>query len=306
MNIQLKKPLGLSLQTQTLDFRVLSTFDVILVHHSQTELIAEISTAFPDAVYSLDQELLRYHMIDSPVMITLSSDISNILELHLQQCELLSRHHGILTLLDYTAPNIRARKTRISAKEYLPDEPEWQQSKNNTNNLDEFKPDTQQVAHTLSLNQIIQKREQKKHFRYLDAQVLIHLLPLNQHAYIANRYGYPKRLWLPLDNHWHSLDNINHYKPNQIRSAQRLPSYCPLTQTQLDNISMLNRFFAKKGIEGSDLILNHYSILLNWLDKANTQLITATHLINPVDRMTMINRWLYECYEKSGLVTSDN
>lgn len=303
MNIQLKKPLGLSLQTQTLDFRVLSTFDVILVHHSQTELIAEISTAFPDAVYSLDQELLRYHMIDSPVMITLSSDISNILELHLQQCELLSRHHGILTLLDYTAPNIRARKTRISAKEYLPDDPEWQQLIVNTTDVDNSKQDAKQIASSLGLNQIIQKGCQKKHFRYLDAQVLIHLLPLKQHHYIANRYGYPKRLWLPVNGSWHSLNNIYHYKPNQVSAAQRLPRYCPLSQAQLDNISILNRFFAKKGIEGSDLILNYYGTLLGWLHKANTQLITATHLTNPVDRMTMMNRWLYECYEQSNLVT---
>lgn len=298
---QIEKPLSVSLQTQSLDFRALSTFDVMIVHHNQTELIEEISTAFPNAIYSLQQELLSYHMIDSPVMITLTSDIINILEAHLQHCELLSCHHGILTLLDYTAPNIRAQKTRISAKEYLPDELEWQQSIVNATDVDASKPDAKQIARLLGLNQIIQKGSQKKHFRYLDAQVLIHLLPLNQHQYIANRYGYPKRLWLLLDNHWHSLDNIHHYKSNQVRLAQRLPSYCPLNQTQLDNISMLNRFFAKKGIEGSDLILNHYGTLLGWLDKVNRQLIKATHLTNPVDRMTMINRWLYECYEQSGL-----
>lgn len=303
MNIQPEKPLSVSLQTQTLDARVLSTFDVMIVHHSQTELIGEINSAFPDAIHSLQQELLRYHMIDSPVMVMLSPDISNILEVHLQHCELLSRHHGILTLLDYTAPNIRARKTRISAQEYLPDEPEWQQSTASTTDVNSFKLDAKPVASTLSRNQIIQKQGQKKNFRYLDAQVLIHLLPLKQHHYIANRYGYPKRLWLPLDNHWYSLDNIHHRKPNHVRSAQRLPSYCPLSQTQLDNISMLNCFFAKKGIEGSNLILNHYGTLLSWLHKANTQLISATHLTNPVNRMTMINRWLYECYEQSGLVT---
>ena len=306
MTIQPEKPLSVSLQTQTLDARVLSTFDVMIVHHSQTELIGEINSAFPDAIHSLQQELLSYHMIDSPVMVTLSSDISNILEMHLQQCELLSRHHGILTLLDYTAPNIRAYKIRISAKEYLPDEPEWQQPIVNTTDVEASKPDAKQIARLLGLNQIIQKSGQKKLLRYLDPQVLIHLLPLAQHAYITNRYGYPKRLWLPLDDHWHSLNNLHYYEPQQVRSVQRLSSYCPLSQTQLDNISMLNRFFAKKGIESSNLILNHYGTLLSWLDKANAQLTAATHLTNPVDRMTMMNRWLYECYEQSGLVTLDN
>ncbi|MBE0444809.1 hypothetical protein [Psychrobacter sp. FME5] len=306
MNIQPKKTLSVSLQTQSLDFRALSTFDVMMVHHSQTELIEEINSAFPDAIHSLQQELLSYHMIDSPVMITLISDILNILEVHLQQCELLSHSHGLLALLDYTAPNRRAHQTRMSAKEYLPDEIEWQQIDKDINALENFKLNAEQIAYTLSLNQIIQKSGKKKHFRYLDAQVLIHLLPLNQHAYIANRYGYPNRLWLSMDNSWYSLDSIHHYKPEQVRQVQRLPSYCPLTQNQLDSISTLNRFFAKKGIDGTELILNHYSSLLNWLDKANTQLTAATHLTNPVDRMTMMNRWLYECYEQSGLVTLDN
>ena len=303
---QIEKPLSVSLQTQSLDFRALSTFDVMIVHHSQTELIGEINSAFPDAIHSLQQELLSYHMIDSPVMITLSSDISNIIEVHLQQCELLSRHHGILTLLDYTAPNIRAHKTRISAKEYLPDDPEWQQPIVNATDIEASKPDAKQIARVLGLNQIIQKGGQKKHFRYLDAQVLIHLLPLQYHHYIANRYAYPKRLWLPLGNDWHSVDNIHHYIVDSKSYIQHQPSYCPITQSQLDAISILNRFFAKEVIDGSDLILNHYEALLSWLDKANTQLTTATHLTNPVDRMTMINRWLYECYEQSGLVEIDN
>ncbi len=306
MNIQPEKPLSISLQMQMLDFRAFSTFDAVIVHHGQTELIEEINSVFPDAVYSLEQELLRYHMIDSPVMITLSSDISNILEVHLQQCELLSRHHGILTLLDYTAPNIRARKTRISAKEYLPDDPEWQQPIVNATDIEASKPDAKQIARVLGLNQIIQKDSQKKHFRYLDPQVLIHLLPLKHHHYIASRYGYPKRLWLSLNNDWQSIDSIHHHQPKQVTTAQRQPSHCPLLQVQLDNISLLNRFFAKKGIEGSELILNHYGALLSWLDKANTQLIAATHLTNPVDRMTIMNRCLYECYQQSGLVTSDN
>ena len=304
MNIQPEKTLSVSLQTQTLDFRVLSTFDVILVHHSQTELIEEISTAFPNAIYSLEQELLSYHMIVSPVMITLTSDIINILEAHLQHCELLSRNNGLFALLDYTPPNIRANKTRISAAEYLPQLPEWQQLDITDEN--EWLLDTVQLAKTLGFNQIIQKGGKKKNLRYLDAQVLIHLLPLNQHHYIANRYAHPQRLWLPLGDNWYSLDNIHHYKPDQIMQAQRLPSYCPLTQIQLDNISVINRFFAKKGIEGSNLILSHYGTLLRWLDKSNTQLTSATHLTNPVDRMTMMNRWLYECYEQTGLVTLDN
>ncbi|WP_025651046.1 MULTISPECIES: hypothetical protein [Psychrobacter] len=306
MNIQPEKSLSVSLQTQTLDARVLSTFDVMIVHHSQTELIGEINSAFPDAIYSLQQELLSYHMIDSPVMVTLSSDISNILEMHLQQCELLSRHHGILSLLDYTAPNIRAYKTRISAKEYLPDEPKWQQPIVNTTDIEASKPDAKQIARLLGLNQIIQKGSQKKHFRYLDAQVLIHLLPLKQHHYIANRYGYPKRLWLALGSDWHSMDNVHHCIADAKNYIQHQSSYCPITQSQLDDISIFNRFFAKKGIEGSDLIVNHYETLLSWLDKANNQLVAATHLTNPVDRMTMMNRWLYECYEQSDLVTSDN
>lgn len=303
---QIEKPLSISLQTQSLDFRVLSTFDVMIVHHSQTELIGEINSAFPDAIHSLQQELLSYHMIDSPVMVTLSPDISNILEVHLQQCELLSCHHGILTLLDYTAPNIRAYKTRISAKDYLPDDPEWQQPIVNATDVDASKPDAKQIARLLGLNQIIQKGSQKKHFRYLDAQVLIHLLPLKQHYYIANRYGYPKRLWLPLSNDWHSVDNIHHCVADSKNYIQYQSSYCPITQNQLDDISVLNRFFAKKGIEGSDLILNQYETLISWLDKANTQLTAATHLTNPVDRMTMTNRWLYECYIQSGLADIDN
>lgn len=303
---KIEKPLSVSLQTQTLDFRAFSTFDVVIIHHRQTELIAEIGNTFPDALYLLEQELLRYHLIDSPIMVVLSAEITNILETHLQECELLSRNHGLLTLIDYTPAEIRANKTRISAQEYLPNEPEWQQSPANTNDVNLFKLDTKQVAHTLSLNQIIQKSGQKKLLRYLDPQVLIHLLPLAQHAYITNRYGYPKRLWLPLDDHWHSLNNLHHYEPQQVRSVQRLSSYCPLSQTQLDNISMLNRFFAKKGIEGSNLILNHYEVLLSWLDKANTQLTAATHLTNPADRMTMTNRWLYECSEQSGLAKIDN
>lgn len=301
MTIQPKKPLSVSLQTQTLDARVLSTFDIMIVHHSQTELIDEINSAFPDAIYSLQQELLSYHMIDSPVMVTLSSDISNILEAHLQQCELLSRHHGILSLLDYTAPNIRAYKTRISAKEYLPDDPEWQQLIVNAADVEASKPDAKQISRVLGLNQIIQKGGQKKHFRYLDVQVLIHLLPLQHYHYIANRYGYPKRLWLALGSDWHSVDNIHNHTADSKSYIQHQPSYCPLTQKQLDNISTLNRFFAKKGVEGNKLILNHYKALLGWLDKANTQLTAATHLTNPVDRMTMMNRWLYKCYEQSGL-----
>lgn len=301
MNIQPEKPLSISLQTQMLNARVLSTFDVMIVHHSQTELIEEIHSVFPDAIYSLEQELMRYHMIDSPVMVTLSSDISNILEVHLQQCELLSRHHGILTLLDYTAPNIRAHKTRISAKEYLPDEPEWQQLTVNTTDIEASKPDAKKIARVLGLNQIIQKGSQKKHFRYLDPQVLIHLLALKQYHYISNRYCYPKRLWLSLNNDWQSIDSIHHYQPAHSVAIQTQPSYCSLTHTELNNISMLNRFFAKKGIDGNDLILNHYEPLLSWLEKANTQLTAATHLTNPVDRMIMLNNWLYECYEQSGL-----
>ncbi|MEN6670391.1 hypothetical protein AAJP47_08450 [Psychrobacter sp. B38] len=306
MNIQPEKPLSISLQTQTLDARVLSTFDVIIVHHSQTELISEINSAFPDAIHSLQQELLSYHMIDSPVMVTLSSDISNILEVHLQQCELLSRHHGILTLLDYTAPNIRVHKTRISAKEYLPDDSEWEQSIVTATDIEASKPDTKKIARVLGLNQIIQKGNQKKHFRYLDAQVLIHLLPLQQHHYIANRYGYPKRLWLALGSDWCSLDKIHDCVLDSKSYIQHQSSYCPITQSQLDNISMLNRFFAKEVIDGNDLIFNHYEALLSWLDKANTQLTAATHLTNPVDRMTMMNRWLYECYEQSSLAEIDN
>lgn len=306
MNVQSIKPLSMSLQTQTLDSRVLSTFDVVVIHHSQTELINEISNTFPDAMYSLAQELLRYHLIDSPIMVVLSDDIITILEIHLQQCELLSRHHGILTLLDYTAPNIRAYKTRVSAQEYLPDELEWQQSKNSTNNLHEFKLDAAQIAHTLSLNQVIQKSGKKKHLRYLDAQVLIHLLPLQQHHYIANRYGYPKRLWLALGRDWYSVDNIHHHTADSKSYIQHQSSYCPITPNQLDDISILNRFFAKEGIDGSALILNHYEALLSWLDKANTQLTAATHLTNSVDRMTMMNSWLYECYEQSGLAEVDN
>lgn len=306
MNIQPEKPLSLSFQTQMLDFRVFSTFDAVIIHHSQTELIKELTSVFPDAVYSLEQELLRYHMIDSPVMITLSSDISNILEVHLQQCELLSCNHGLLALLDYTLPNIRAHKTRISAKEYLPDEPEWQQPIVNATDVDAFKPDAKQIAHLLGLNQIIQKGSQKKHFRYLDAQVLIHLLPLKQHHYIANRYGYPKRFWLTLNSNWYSLDKIHDCVPDTKSYIQHQSSYCPIAQNQLDDISILNRFFAKNGIDSSDLILNHYETLLSWLDKANTQLIVATHLTNPVDRMTMMNRWLYEYYEQSGLAEIDN
>lgn len=301
MNIQPEKPLSISLQTQTLDARVLSTFDVMLVHHSQTELIEEIHSVLPDAVCSLEQKLLRYHMIDSPVMITLTSDISNILELHLQRCELLSRNHGLLALLDYTVPNVRAHTTRISAKEYLPDEFEWQQLTVDTTDIETSKPNVKQIARLLGLNQIIQKGNQKKHFRYLDPQVLIHLLPLKQHRYIANRYAHPQRLWLPLGDNWHSADNIRHYIPDNTNYIQHQPGYCPLTQTQLDDISTINRFFAKKGIEGSELILNHYGALLSWLDKANTQLTAATHLTNPLDRMTMMNRWLYECYEQSRL-----
>lgn len=301
MNIQPEKPLSISLQTQTLDARVLSTFDVMMVHHSQTELIEEINSVSPDAVYSLEQELLRYHMINSPVMITLSSDISNILEVHLQQCELLSRHHGILTLLDYTAPNTRAHKTRISAKEYLPDEPEWQHSTVNTADIETSKPNVKQVARLLGLNQIIQKGNQKKHFRYLDPQVLIHLLPLKHHQYIANRYGYPKRLWLPLNNHWQSIDNIHHYKSEAVISVQRFPDYCPLSKIQLDNISLLNRFFSKEGIDGITFILDYYITLLNWLDKANAQLAAVPNLTNPVDRMIVLNNCLYECYEQSEL-----
>ncbi|WP_201581130.1 hypothetical protein [Psychrobacter glacincola] len=161
MNIQPEKPLSVSLQTQTLDARVLSTFDVMIVHYSQTELIGEINSTFPDAIHSLQQELLSYHMIDSPVIVTLSPDISNILEVHLQECELLSRNHGLLTLIDYTPAEIRANKTRISAQEYLPNEPEWQQSPATTNDLNLFKLDTKQVAHTLSLNQIIYKGGKK-------------------------------------------------------------------------------------------------------------------------------------------------
>lgn len=306
MNIQPEKPLRLSLQTQTLDARVLSTFDVMIVHHSQTELIGEINSAFPDAIHSLQQELLSYHMIDSPVMVTLSPDISNILEVHLQQCELLSRHHGILTLLDYTAPNIRAYKTRVSAKEYLPDDPEWQQPIVNATGVEASKLDVKQIARLLELNQIIQKGSQKKHFRYLDAQVLIHLLPLKQHHYIANRYAHPQRLWLPLGDEWYSLNHIHYYTADSTRYSQGQPSYVPLTQNQLDDISILNRFFAKKGIDGTELILNHYGTLLSWLDKANTQLTAAPHLTNPVDRMTMMNRWLYECYEQSDVVKIDN
>lgn len=305
-NIQSDQSININLQTQNLDFRVLSTFDMVIVHHNQTELIDEISTTFPDSVHSLEQELLRYHMIDSPVVVVLNTEIINILETHLQQCELLSLNHGLLTLLDYTPPNIRAYNTRVSAQEYLPDELEWRQSKNSTNSLDEFELDAEQIAHVLSVNQIIQKKGKKKHFRYLDVQVLLHLLPLNQHQYIANRYGYPKRLWLPVGNEWHSLDNINHYTADPKNYMQHQSSYCPLTQIQLDNISMLNRFFAKKGIEGSDLILNHYGTLLGWLDKVYAQLIAAPHLTNPVDQMTMINRWLYECYEQSNLVTLGN
>ena len=301
MNIQPEKPLSLSFQTQMLDFRVFSTFDVVIVHHSQTELIKGITSVFPDAIYPLEQELLRYHMIDSPVMITLTSDISNILELHLQRCELLSRNHGLLALLDYTAPNVRAHTTRISAKEYLPDEPEWQQSTVSKTNIDTSKLDVKQIAHMLSLNQIIQKGNQKKHFRYLDAQVLIHLFSLNQYRYIANRYGYPKRLWLPLNNHWQSVDNIHHYIADTKSYVQCQSGYCPITQSQLNNISLLNRFFAKEAIDGSDLILNQYEALLSWLEKANTQLTAATHLTNSVDRMTMMNRWLYKCYEQSRL-----
>lgn len=301
MNIQPEKPLTLSSQTQTLDFRVFSTFDAVIVHHSQTELIEEINSVFPNAIYSLEQEVLRYHMIDSPVMITLSSDISNILELHLQRCELLSRNHGLLALLDYTEPNVKAHTTRISAKEYLPDEPEWQHSTITTTDVETSKPNVKQIARLLGLNQIIQKGSQKKHFRYLDAQVIVHLLPLNQHHYIANRYGYPQRLWLPINNHWQSVDAVHHYQPEQVTTAQRQPRYCPLSQVQLDSISLLNRFFAKEGIDGTMLILNHYITLLSWLNKANTQLTAATHLTNPVDRMIMLNSWLYECYEQSGL-----
>ncbi|WP_201512424.1 hypothetical protein [Psychrobacter alimentarius] len=306
MNIQPEKPLSISLQTQMLNARVLSTFDVMIVHHSQTELIEEIHSVFPDAIYSLEQELMRYHMIDSPVMVTLSSDISNILEVHLQQCELLSRHHGILTLLDYTAPNIRAYKTRVSAKEYLPDDPEWQQPIVTVTDIEAFKPDTKQIARLLGLNQIIQKGGQKKHFRYLDAQVLIHLLPLQQHHYIANRYGYPKRLWLAFGSDWCSLDKIHDCVLDTKSYIQHQSSYCPIAQNQLDNISILNRFFAKEVIDGNDLIFNHYEALLSWLDKANTQLTAATHLTNPVDRMTMMNRWLYECYEQSSLAEIDH
>ena len=306
MNIQPEKPLSLSFQTQMLDFRVFSTFDVVIVHHSQTELVKEITSIFPDAICSLEQELLRYHMIDSPVMITLTSDISNILEVHLQRCELLSRHHGLLTLLDYTAPNIRARKARISAKEYLPNEPEWQHSTITTTDIETSKPNVKQIASLLGLNQIIQKGSQKKHFRYLDPQVLIHLLPLKHHHYIASRYGYPKRLWLSLNNDWQSIDSIHHHQPKQVTKAQRQPSHCPLLQVQLDNISLLNRFFTKQGIDGTALILNHYTALLSWIYQANTQLTAATHLTNPVDRVTMINNWLYECYEQSGLVEIDN
>lgn len=305
-NIKPDHLISVNLQTRNIDFRALNTFDVVIIHQSQSDLINEISVDYPNSVYSLEQELLRYHMIDTPVMVVLSDEIINILQTHLQQCELLSHSHGLLVLLDYTPPNIRGYQTRMSAKEYLPDEVKWQQTDKDINALEEFKLNAEQISYTLSLNQIIQKSGKKKHFRYLDAQVLIHLLPLKQHHYIANRYGYPKRLWLPLDKHWYSLDNIHYHKPNQVRSAQRLPSYCPLSQTQLDSISMLNRFFAKKGIEGSDLILNHYGTLLGWLHKANTQLIAATHLTNPVDQMTMINRWLYECYEQSNLVTLDN
>ncbi|WP_201581131.1 hypothetical protein [Psychrobacter glacincola] len=132
------------------------------------------------------------------------------------------------------------------------------------------------------------------------------MLPLNQHNYIANRYGYPKRLWLSLSDNWHSVDNIHHYIPDHTNYIQHQSSYCPLTQNQLDDIGMLNRFFVKKGVGGCDLILNQYETLISWLDKANTQLTAATHLTNPVDRMTMMNRWLYECYEQSGLVEIDN
>lgn len=293
-------------QPNDLDYRAFSTFDVAIIHHRQTELIEQISNLHPDAVYTLEQELLRYHMIDSPVMITLSSDISNILEVHLQQCELLSHSHGLLALLDYTAPNRRAHQTRMSAKEYLPDEIEWQQIDKDINALENFKLNAEQIAYTLSLNQIIQKSGKKKHFRYLDAQVLIHLLPLNQHAYIANRYAHPQRLWLPLGENWHSVDNIHHYIADSKSYIQNQSNYCPITQNQLDDISVINRFFAKKGIEGGDLILNQYETLISWLDKANTQLTAATHLTNPVDRMTTMNRWLYECYEQSGLAEIDN
>ena len=293
-------------QPNELDYRAFSTFDVAIIHHRQTELIEQISNLYPDAVYTLEQELLRYHMIDSPVMITLSSDISNILEAHLQRSELLSRNNGLLALLDYTPPNIRANKTRISAAEYLPQLPEWQQPIVNATDVDASKPDAKQIARLLGMNQIIQKGSQKKHFRYLDAQVLIHLLPLQYHHYIANRYGYPKRLWLPLNSNWHSIDNIHHYIADSKSYIQHRSSYCPTTQKQLDAISILNRFFAKEVIDGSDLILNHYEALLSWLDKASIQLTAATHLTNPVDRMTMMNRWLYECYEQSGLAEIDN
>lgn len=301
MNLQSEIPMSLSLQVQTIDYRSLSTFDVVIINHSKKVLIEDIIAAYPDAVYQLEQELLCYHMIKSPVLVVLSTAINLLLEQHVQQCELLNKPHGLLALLDYTPPVIRANRTRISAQEYLPNEPVWSLTTVDGDMAQQEPPDIKQIAHTLGRNQIIQKNGQKKHFRYLDPQVLIHLLPLKKYAYIANRYAYPQRLWLSILDDWYSLEHIHHHTFDQIIPSQLQSIYCPLSVNQLERISMLNQFFAKEGINGNDLILNHYDTLLGWLDKANAQLVAATHLTNPVDRMTMMNGWLYECYEQSGL-----
>ena len=179
MNLQSETPLSLSLQTQTIDYRSLSTFDVVIIDHHQKVLVEDIIAAFPDAVYQLEQELLIYHMIKSPILVVLNTEINHLLEQHLQQCELLNQPHGLLVLLDYTPPTIRAHNTRLSAQDFLPNQPEWQSSTLEASHTKQEAPNIEQIAHKLGLNQIIQKNGQKKHFRYLDSQVLIHLLPFS-------------------------------------------------------------------------------------------------------------------------------
>lgn len=305
MNKTPPSTLTLNRQKQALDFRAINTFDALIVHHNQKQLINTIKEEYPKAVFRLDQDLLRYHMIDSPVMIAIedNSDISLIIEAHINNCELLDTDNGLLALLDYTPAQRRINKTRISAYEFLPDSYLAQHTQSSDleadldqNRIDTWMLDMGSIAGKLSRNQIIQLGGQKKHLRYLDPQVLIHFLSLGYHAYIANRFVYPTRLWLPIDKDLQRVDGIDKYPATEARHMNSHPSYCPITPEQLDNISIINRFLTQNGINKKPLIIDDYPLIQQWVDDSKKRLAKAVHLTNRVDRQTMMNRWLLEYY----------
>lgn len=274
---------------QEVDFCVLQTFDLAIVHHTDSSLLQALQASCPQVVFSLEQDILLERMIYSPYAVQLTQDSVTVLHEHIEECNRLEEKHGLLVLLDYTDLHTRHATVLASGEAYLPPLSKTTQLKQRL-----FEADN--VVSRLAKNQIVSFGKQKKHLRYLDPHVLVHMVSMGKADYVANRFSYPSRMWIAYERDWHMVDNIHACLAPSGFSREQNSTFCALTANELDNISQLNAFFVQYGIDDSlALITQNYPEITRWVEvaKRDPELLKYD---NSVDREMVLQDNLYDAY----------